>query len=64
MIRPASVALALLLATPAVAAQLTLNWNDNASNESGFRIERRANPSGTYSQVATVGLNVTTYVDT
>jgi hypothetical protein len=49
---------------PALAAQLTLTWTDNASNESGFRVERRLNPRGSYSEIATLGPNVTTYADT
>jgi hypothetical protein len=47
----------------ALAAQLTLNWVDNASDEYGFRIERRPGTTGTYSIVATVS-PVTTYTDT
>src|SRR5688572_10177834 len=30
-----------LLARPAAAATLTIRWNDNAANETGYRIERR-----------------------
>ena len=37
-----------------------LAWTDNSSNESGFLIERRRS-GGTWSQVAAVGANVTTY---
>jgi uncharacterized protein len=40
---------------------INLYWSDNSNNETGFRIERRI--SGAYSQVATVGVNVTTYAD-
>ena len=36
----------------AIAAQLTLSWNDNSSNEDGFRIERRIGTSGTHQQLA------------
>jgi hypothetical protein len=63
-IRSASAAACLLVAGPAVSAQLTLDWTDNATNESGARIERRLSPSGTYSEIATVGPNVTTFADT
>jgi Calx-beta domain-containing protein/CARDB protein len=52
------------LVAPAEAAQLTLGWADNASDESGSRIERRLNPGGSYSEIATVGANVTSYTDT
>ena len=63
-IRLASTLAGLLLAGPALAAQLTLTWTDNATNESGSAIERRSNPLGTYAEIATVGVNVTMYVDT
>jgi len=53
-----------LLSSPVFAAQLSLSWSDNATNESGSRIERRLNPVGSYSEIATVGSNVTTYSDT
>lgn len=43
--------------------QVSLNWIDNSSNESGFQIER-ATGSGAFALLATVGANVTTYVDT
>ena len=55
-----------LVAGHATAAQLTLTWTDNASNETGPRIERRLAPpaAGTYDEIATVGANVTSYLDT
>ncbi len=45
------------------AAQLSLSWTDMSSNEDGFKIERDAGPTGTFVQIATVGPNVTSYVD-
>src|SRR6185436_7970212 len=39
-------------------------WTDNANNETGFKIERKTGAAGTYSQIATVGANVTTYNNT
>src|SRR5262245_53342157 len=47
----------------AIAAQLILTWTDNSTNEDGFKIERKTGSNGTYAQVATVGVNVTTYTD-
>jgi Divergent InlB B-repeat domain len=47
----------------ACAAQLTLLWTDNATNEDGFRVERKLGTTGTFAPVATVGTNVTSYVD-
>ena len=48
----------------AIAAQLTLTWSDNSSNENGFNIERRVGTTGTYAQMASVGINVNSYIDT
>ncbi len=45
------------------AASMSLNWSDNSSNESGFRIERKTGSNGTYSQIATVTANVRSYTD-
>jgi len=41
---------------------IALSWNDNAANEDGFKIERRTS-TGAFSEVATVGINVTAYND-
>jgi hypothetical protein len=51
------------VATGALAATWTISWQDNSSDESGFKVERRVVPSGSYNEIATVGPNVTTYVD-
>ena len=63
-IRLAAVLVGLMAAVPTLAAQLTLTWTDNADNESGFRIERRLNPAGSYSEITTLGPNVESYADT
>ncbi len=58
------------LPTPSLTAQTTsssaiaLNWNDNATNESGYRIERSANGSSGWGEIATVGANATSYSNT
>jgi hypothetical protein len=52
------------LASTADAARLRLDWQDNSSNENGFRIARRTEPGGTYAGIAVVSSNVTSYVDT
>ena len=64
MIRLASALAGILVAGPSLAGQLTLTWNDNAKDELGTRIERRLNISGSYSQIATLGPDVTSYTDT
>jgi transcriptional regulator CtsR len=52
-----------LTVTPETASKARLNWKDNASNETGFKIERRT-AGGSYKQIDTVGRNVTSYSDT
>ncbi|MBE2215805.1 MAG: hypothetical protein IAE82_18165 [Opitutaceae bacterium] len=49
----------------ASAAQFTLTWSDNSTNETGFRIERAAGLSATsgFAEIATVGANTTSFVD-
>jgi hypothetical protein len=56
--------IALSWQSQAGAGQLQLAWTDNSNNESGFKIERKLGTTGTFSQIATVGVNVTTYIDT
>ncbi len=43
------------------AAQLNLTWEDNSSSEYGFKIKRLID--STYSEIATVGANSTSFVD-
>lgn len=45
-------------------SQINLSWTDNSSNESNFRIERSANGGSTWSFLANVGANTTTYANT
>jgi hypothetical protein len=44
--------------------QINLSWTDNSINEDGFRIERKTGSGGTYSEIATVGADVTSYNNT
>jgi len=39
----------------------SLAWDDKSNNEDGFKIERKTGPAGTWSQIATVGTDVTTF---
>jgi List-Bact-rpt repeat protein len=48
----------------AIAGQLTLTWSDNSSNEDGFLVERRVGTTGNYAQIASVGIDVNSYIDT
>ena len=51
--------------TAAVSGQtVTLRWVDNAANETGFHIERKAPPKGAWVRVGTVGATVTTFSQT
>ncbi|HEY0705220.1 MAG TPA: Ig-like domain-containing protein, partial [Polyangia bacterium] len=48
------------------AGQATLNWVDNASNETGFKIERKLSSQAdtSFAQIATVGAGIATYTNT
>ena len=45
--------------------QISLSWQDDSNDETGFKIERKLTSAadGTYSQVATAGANDTTFTD-
>jgi predicted phage tail protein len=60
---PALAAPTSLTATAASRSRINLAWKDNASNESGFRIERSLD-GVTFNPIATVGANKTTYTNT
>ena len=51
------------LARSADAAQLAMSWTDNASDEDGFLVERRAFTGGAFRQVAALGPNVVGHLD-
>src|SRR5204863_2620508 len=51
-----------LTAVAASSRQINLSWTDNSNNETGFKIERSSN-GNTFTQISTVGVNVTTYAD-
>ncbi len=53
-----------LAVSGATTNSLTLTWTDNALNEAGFAIERQDPSTGQWSQIKTVGANVTTYTNT
>jgi hypothetical protein len=57
------VAPANLIATPVSPNQINLAWQDKSNNEFGFRIERSPD-STSWSQIASVGPNVTSYANT
>ena len=52
-----------LVATPISSSRIDLSWQDNSSDETGFKIERKTG-TGSYSQITTVGAGVTSYSNT
>lgn len=62
-------ALLLLLASGAAmpataqAAQLGLSWTDNATDETGYLVERRDGASATFTQIASLPANASAYLD-
>ena len=65
----ASVALPLaaptgLVAEAASSSQVNLAWTDHSASETGYAIERKTGPAGTWSLIATVGANVASYANT
>ncbi|MBX3729435.1 MAG: fibronectin type III domain-containing protein [Candidatus Sumerlaeia bacterium] len=53
-----------LAATTVSQTQINLSWTDNSSNETGFTIGRSTTSGGPYTDIATVGANVTTFNNT
>lgn len=53
-----------LSASAASFSQINLVWADNASDETGYKVERKTGAGGTYAQIGVVAANVTTYSDT
>ena len=52
-----------LTANAVSSSQINLSWADNASNESGFRVERSTDGTN-FTEIGTLGPNVTTYAST
>ena len=53
-----------LVATAIPPDQVDLSWTDNSNDEDGFKIERRASSGGSFSEIDTVALDITSYSDT
>lgn len=51
-----------LYLTVASSTQIDLSWTDNATDEAGFKIERKTD-SGSFLEVSTTDANITTYSD-
>jgi alpha-tubulin suppressor-like RCC1 family protein/subtilisin family serine protease len=52
-----------LTAVVVSATRVDLAWTDDSFNESGFKIERKLDTSGTYASIGTVGAGVSSYSD-
>ena len=53
-----------LTATTASESIIDLGWTDNATNETGVKIERKLTIGGTFAQIALVGADIVVYSDT
>jgi len=53
-----------LTATAVSSSAISLSWTDSSSDETGFKLERSADPGGPFTQIATVAANSTAYADT
>ncbi len=53
-----------LVSTASDSTAVKLTWQDNATGESGYRIERKAEGEASFQQIATVGADTTEYTDT
>jgi hypothetical protein len=51
-----------LVATAISSSRIGLTWTDNANNETGFQLQR-SSTGVTFTLIATLGANVTTYID-
>ncbi|MBI5664244.1 MAG: S8 family serine peptidase [Nitrospirae bacterium] len=45
------------------ASQINLSWTDNADDETGFIVERRTGADGAFTEIASVGADMTVYPD-
>ena len=50
-----------LRAVAVSSSQINLSWADNSNNETGFKIERKTGPTGSWSQITTTTANVFAY---
>ncbi|MEW6213640.1 MAG: S8 family serine peptidase [Nitrospirota bacterium] len=53
-----------LMASAVSSSCIDLSWVDNSASEEGFRIERKTGAGGTYTEIAFIGPDTTSYTDT
>ena len=58
-----SLSLILIFASQAFAQSLTLNWQDNSNNETGFNVARKTLQTGAFNSVGQTATDVTTFID-
>ena len=51
------------LAATSLPEGISLSWTDNSGNEAGFKVERKTGAGGQFEDVALLGRNATTFVD-
>ncbi|CCH52085.1 Titin [Fibrisoma limi BUZ 3] len=52
-----------LVASAVSATQINVQWADVSDNETGFELERAAQPGGPFEKIADLGVNTTSYED-
>ncbi|QIP12716.1 fibronectin type III domain-containing protein [Spirosoma aureum] len=52
-----------LTANTVSSSQIDLQWADLSDNETGFQVERASSPTASFSKIADLGANTTTYTD-
>ncbi len=52
-----------LTATPAAATIININWTDNSTNENSFNLERSIDNGASFTLIAVISANTTTYRD-
>lgn len=53
-----------LAASASSSSQIDLSWTDNATNETGYKVERKIGVGGAFAQIGTAAANATSYNDT
>ncbi|MBI5729858.1 MAG: fibronectin type III domain-containing protein [Ignavibacteriales bacterium] len=53
-----------LAATAVSSSQINLTWQDNSTDETGFKIDRKQNPSDAWTNITTTNANITSFSNT
>ena len=52
-----------LTATPVSSTRISLAWTDNATDETGYKIEKKTGAGGSFGQISTVAANASSYTN-